>query len=342
MAPISYILTAGQIAGIAVGTVAFVGVIVVIVASFFFLLRKLRSARQQKQELEESGPQQNQEEPEPQNEQELEEPEEPKPWQLTPDYHHWLMCGRWDDFESRWLKMGMWTDRLTWKYCHKRDIPQDANQLEESLAIFELDEHTRSRIARLCLDPKTRWVALRSLLARVLTAGMDVFNITSLSLLPPHLVAFLRSLPPFGEKGQSRLGGMLFVIDMWRRCSARIFYHAERPHAQPLPPLTMIAPQMEALIAAFQQYLQYFYEEPDKNMAEIERILRGLVEDAAVSAYYVFSECSAFRFVYEPPSGDEKEIVITPGVEVLTYLNGDSVAKPFQKFEAEVVSMAHL
>lgn len=87
------------------------------------------------------------------------------------------------------------TDHVENNY-HLQPIQQDVSVIKDTLSGLGLEEWTESRIASLSVEPRTRHVAIRNLLAHVIFTALDIRNTRGPSLLPPEMVAFVRSLPP--------------------------------------------------------------------------------------------------------------------------------------------------
>ena len=76
---------------------------------------------------------------------------------------------------------------------HRENSPVTPEALHSSLRQLQLSEDTCRIVVKLSIDPNTRCLAIRHLLALVIFSNLDVHSVGSLSLLPPTLKELSRS-----------------------------------------------------------------------------------------------------------------------------------------------------
>ena len=75
--------------------------------------------------------------------------------------------------------------------------------LEKGLAEAGYSERSVSEVASLLINQRTRFAAIREVIARILIGNLEARCRPELSLLPPQIVGFVKSIPPV-----ERLGGV--------------------------------------------------------------------------------------------------------------------------------------
>jgi hypothetical protein len=80
-------------------------------------------------------------------------------------------------------------------------IRQDQGSLAQAIASLPFLKHDAQFLAHLCFSPSTRHAALRHLIAVTLFSAIDFSTFRKHALLPPAVLAFWESFPPFrGDK----------------------------------------------------------------------------------------------------------------------------------------------
>ncbi|KAK0617574.1 hypothetical protein B0T14DRAFT_498563 [Immersiella caudata] len=111
--------------------------------------------------------------------------------------HHYLLDGEGDsEMVGELTSLGhLLKDHVQASY-HKAPVGRDhLSQVNSSLSSLGLDRATQAQIASLALNERTRHIAIRGLLARIIFSALDVSSASSLSLLPPSVAAFSRTIP---------------------------------------------------------------------------------------------------------------------------------------------------
>ena len=91
--------------------------------------------------------------------------------------------------------LGFLIEQHVQSHYHQRPLNNISESLDSSLAQLGVPGDARKSILGLALSPKTRSVAIRSLLAWVIFSNLSIHTPSSLSLLPPSVTAFVQSLP---------------------------------------------------------------------------------------------------------------------------------------------------
>ena len=99
---------------------------------------------------------------------------------------------------------------------HLQPVNIDINVLRQSLGGLNLDEATQNQIAALAVEPHTRCIAIRHLLALSLFSAVDVHFVHGRSLLPKGVVAFIKGLGFERGVDDSRTGGCFFLLFLFR------------------------------------------------------------------------------------------------------------------------------
>lgn len=108
----------------------------------------------------------------------------------------YLLQGSNDDQIAEELEfMGDMIEEHVKNNYHLKRVNINHNMLRKSMDGLYLDEGMRDQIALLALEPHTRHVAIRHFLALSIFSALDVHYAHDMSLLPPGISAFMRSLP---------------------------------------------------------------------------------------------------------------------------------------------------
>ncbi|KAK4199554.1 hypothetical protein QBC40DRAFT_176011 [Triangularia verruculosa] len=212
---------------------------------------------------------------------------------------------------------------------HQRPVSYSPDVLKQSLEGLGLDEWTQSQVLAMSLDVTRRHAAIRSLIARVMFAALDITNLSGPSLLPPQVMAFIRTLPPSSTSNfKNPHARVREVLDMWRRCSAALMQN-HRWLLSTLEPSQDIRQQARELSQALSKYLAHFAEEPAEGRLDHGEKLYLLVEEYLNFGYLIFSSPCNWRFPFEAERKDWSEgIVVRPGLERVSGYHGEVFDDP--------------
>ncbi|KAK4230728.1 hypothetical protein QBC38DRAFT_332349, partial [Podospora fimiseda] len=228
-----------------------------------------------------------------------------------------------DEITSELTALGhLITDHVENNY-HLQSIHQDPAVIQDSLSGLGLDDWTRSQVANLALNPGTRHIAIRSLLAHVIFSALDIRNIEGPSLLPPEVTDFVKSLPPGKplEPGTSNAK----ALETWRRLSAFLLHEAGQERS-PLPLPASITPQIESLLNTLDRFLCYFVHDDNRAIFDQRRNLDGVIRECATLGYVIFSHPCEWRYSFQVES--RNQIVVLPGLERLSKREGETYDSP--------------
>ncbi|KAK3983899.1 hypothetical protein QBC44DRAFT_278375 [Cladorrhinum sp. PSN332] len=214
------------------------------------------------------------------------------------------------------------TDHVENNY-HLHPIHQDPAVVKDSLSELGLDDWTQSQVANLSLDPRTRHVAIRSLLAHVIFSALDIRNTEGPSLLPPEVAAFVKSLP----RGKSVEPGTpnAKALERWRRLSAFLLHETSQERS-PLPLPASITPQIENLLNAVDGFLGYFVHDDNRARFDQKRNLDGVIRECATLGYLIFSHPCEWRYSFQVEA--RNDVVVLPGLERLSRREGETYDSP--------------
>ncbi|KAH8815520.1 hypothetical protein F5884DRAFT_747060 [Xylogone sp. PMI_703] len=212
------------------------------------------------------------------------------------------------------------------RYYHLDTVaPDSSDVLLACLEQLGLDKDFCNRILSLTLDPTTRVIAIRGLLARVIFSNLSTYSTGPLSLLPPVVTVFKQSLPKsyFLRDMPPDLRPLDAAAILWRRLTAYLMQEDPfiRMH---LEPPSSIKPQMEVLLTKLDQFLAPFAKASPDSSIPITRIehLEGTIDECTKFGYELFSIESEYRFSFKTPPGQEDGVVVLPGLEKVCMRNG--------------------
>ncbi|KAK4170149.1 hypothetical protein QBC43DRAFT_197508 [Cladorrhinum sp. PSN259] len=216
------------------------------------------------------------------------------------------------------------TDHVENNY-HLQPIYQDPAIIRDSLSGLGLDDWTQSYIANLSLDPRSRHIAIRSLLAHVIFSALDIRNTAGPSLLPTEVTAFVKSLPP--SKSLEPGTPNAKALETWRRSSAFLLHEARQSQERSSVPLpASITPQIQNLQAALDGFLGYFVHDDSRARFDQSRNLDGVIRECASLGYIIFSHSCEWRYSFQTES--RNDIVVLPGLERLGRREGEMYDSP--------------
>ncbi|KAL6410590.1 hypothetical protein AUP68_07017 [Ilyonectria robusta] len=118
-----------------------------------------------------------------------------------------LLMGASDsDVRRELASLGLLIDHHVRYHYHRDNILVTPDTLHASLRQLQLTEVTCHMVARLSIDPNTRYVAIRHLLALVIFSNLDTHSVGLLSLLPPTLKEMSRSRLGASKEKRDSLG----------------------------------------------------------------------------------------------------------------------------------------
>ncbi|KAF5584958.1 uncharacterized protein FSUBG_12621 [Fusarium subglutinans] len=216
-----------------------------------------------------------------------------------------LLTGASDsDIKSELGSLGNLIERHVDGHYHRDKISATSDTLHASLRDLHLTEATCSMIARLCIDPNTRYTGIRHLLALVIFSNLDLHTIDSLSLLPPTVKEF----------SQSRI----------------------RAPKQEQDPLS-VESQIDALITVLQKALDHFVpRDKGHSLKDQQASLAGVIRECVKFGYEVFSHPSDWEFTF---AQEEHGIIVVPGLKQRSSSTGDLYDPPKLVLAPEIVAV---
>ncbi|KAF4450008.1 hypothetical protein F53441_6792 [Fusarium austroafricanum] len=213
---------------------------------------------------------------------------------------------------------------------HHDNILATPDTLHTSLRKLQLTEATCSMVTRLSIDPGTREVALRHLLAVVIFSNLDTHTVGELSLLPPSLKELSRSRAwaPKQEQDDKRIA----------------FLMHENPETwTPLRPPPSVQSQIEALTTVLQEFLVHFVHTDDSHSIneygptkDQKEALACVFRASVKYGYEVFSHPTDWEFTY---AQEEQGIVVVPGLKERSSPGGVLLDPPDTILAPEVVAV---
>ncbi|RDA93492.1 hypothetical protein CP533_4012 [Ophiocordyceps camponoti-saundersi (nom. inval.)] len=211
-------------------------------------------------------------------------------------------------------------------HYHRRPMDEDASSLSQPLAKLGFNH----QVAALCLDHKTRQQALQHVLSHVIFTSVDFHSRAELSLLPASVSAFIEEIPSNKNEliGDSRMKSQAF--SQWRRLSVYLL-HPDRGLRTPLPSDNpRVTSQAQELTAELNTVLRFFSEPDTASQQEQTRHLELVILECAKLGYVLLSQPSDWRFVTENPGTKEADysIVVEAGLMKLSDRDGVPYRSP--------------
>jgi hypothetical protein len=180
-------------------------------------------------------------------------------------------------------------------------------------------EPGESEIAALLVNPRTRFAAIREVIARILVGNLEVRSRPELSLLPPQIVGFVKSIPPV-----ERLGGADNVFDKaftkWRHLSAFLIEPSRTSREAPKANEREIQAAIGRNVALINAILKPFINPGLESQRSQENNLRAIILEGAQLGLLLFSQPSVWAFSWKVPIGEES--------------SGNRAGRPFIVFPA--------
>ncbi|KAK8063049.1 hypothetical protein PG997_015146 [Apiospora hydei] len=227
-------------------------------------------------------------------------------------------------------------------FYHKQAVDVDIATLRH--AIERVDPGPNNALQHdvlpsLLLDPRTRAAAIQHTISHVLVKAIDFNSPGELSLLPPHVVGFVRSVPALERGGGNADVAMRKALGQWRTLTAYLM-QPHRSHRLPLVPSEEVAkPQIDQLALALTHVLRPFIDSEELSQTKQKRHLQALAFDCAKLGYALLSQPCEWQFVYENPDQDKGQhsLVLHPGLQKVGGWGGEKYGVP-QLVEAPVVA----
>ncbi|KAK1758162.1 hypothetical protein QBC47DRAFT_373824 [Echria macrotheca] len=183
-----------------------------------------------------------------------------------------------------------------------------------ALSGLGLEDAIQSRIATAALDERTRHVAIRSLLARVIFSALDMQCVGHLSLLPPQVTAFVTAMPMDTRIQQT--SQEINALASWRRLSTYLL-HKDRLDRLPLPVPASIEGQIRDLHDALDGFLSIFVPKDGSGRARTSQAksLERAIRACAKFGYAVFSHPCEWRYLFGTGAELGNGLVVLPGLE---------------------------
>ncbi|RSM01815.1 hypothetical protein CEP52_008325 [Fusarium oligoseptatum] len=216
---------------------------------------------------------------------------------------------------------------------HFDTILAGADTLHESLRPLQLSEGTRHTVVRLSIDPSTREVGIRHLLALVIFQNLDTHSVGSLSLLPPALKELFKSLPKASEESQDPRVEPALVV--WNRLTAFLMHHNPQG-LSPLRLLPSVESQVKTLATLLRRFLMHFARTGDDGSSDVQQTrLENLITACVEFGYAIFSDPYDWKFIF---SQEEREVLVMPGLEKLRNDMGELYDSPRVLLAPKVVT----
>ncbi|KAK0639008.1 hypothetical protein B0T16DRAFT_338588, partial [Cercophora newfieldiana] len=197
-------------------------------------------------------------------------------------------------------------------------VPVRVAAISKQMADLPSNAALHSRLPHLLLDPRTRHVALRSLIAGVVFTALDVHTAGDLSLLPRGVVDFVRTAPT--GLTQEATPHAIKAMNAWRRLSGYLL-NANRQERSPLSPPPEITMQISELQSTLEKVLAMFTIDGHSQGPALER----LIFRCANLGYALFSHPCEWRFLFrrEDSTQGSGPVVLLPGLERLSGPDGE-------------------
>ncbi|CAG1982885.1 unnamed protein product [Fusarium graminearum] len=215
-------------------------------------------------------------------------------------------------------------------FYHLDNVSVTPSTLHASLRKLHLTDATCHMIARLAIDPKTRYLTIRHLLARVIFSNLDTHNITSLSLLPPTVKELFLSRATFRVDG--RPPRFETAVRSWHRITA-LLLHENPPSREFFKPPPSVKSQIDELATVLQESLVHFVRKDNDDQHDH---LTFIIERSVKLGYEVYAHPNEWEFIFPE---DEEALFVTPGLNLITDDRGVPHDPPFVALDPEIVAI---
>ncbi|KAI1503334.1 hypothetical protein F5X99DRAFT_417300 [Biscogniauxia marginata] len=227
------------------------------------------------------------------------------------------------------------------EHYHLHLVQCNTNILSLSLTRLGVDQSapmTTHHLASLALNPTTRHVAIRHVIAKVAFTSVAMDGNPPISLLPLRVTPF-NLIAPSEEHILGDLEDIQFALTKWRQLSAFLL-HPDHSDRSPLVPSEDVSTQQaQELAIALNAFLAPFISEDREAKYEQENHLREVIVECATFGYLLFSQPSEFRFRFDNAEGQQK-IVVCPGIDKISDKEGRRYPSAVQAIISPLVESA--
>ncbi|KAG5800752.1 hypothetical protein H9Q69_000311 [Fusarium xylarioides] len=250
-----------------------------------------------------------------------------------------LLTGASDsEIKQQLSALGLLIRRHVDGHYHRDNITATLDTLYSSLRQLQLSEAACHKIARLSIDPNSRRVAIRHLLALVIFSNLDIHTVGSLSLLPPTVKEMSQSRATALKEGHDSL--VETAWESWYRITAFLMHEKPKTRSPLLPPPSAKS-QAEALISALQEYLCHFVRRDDDHSIDDQLAgLAGVIRESVKFGYEVFSHPSDWEFTYT--KDEQGGVVVVPGLAKRSSNTGELYRPPKMILTPEIATIKGL
>ncbi|KAK1829524.1 hypothetical protein QBC39DRAFT_356335 [Podospora conica] len=193
---------------------------------------------------------------------------------------------------------------------HSAPLGQDClEKIRSSLSDLGFDREKQSHIANLALNERTRQIAIRAVLARVIFSALDPRS-SNPSLLPPSVVAFVKTVPL--NRDGKLTSQDIAALSTWRRVSAYLL-HEHRIDRSPLQIHADIDAQIGELRAALDGFLGIFVHKGDRARVSQSNGLERAIRACAKFGYKLFSHPCEWQLSFGTEA-ESSNVVVLPGL----------------------------
>jgi hypothetical protein len=236
------------------------------------------------------------------------------------------------EIASELIALGDLIEQHAESHYHINSIEADSAALRQTLVSLQVGNRRGERteaIVSLALNPRTRLIAIRHVLSRVLFSSIDVRVHRSPSMLPVPVVDFLQSIPEV-EQGADNAEATLAALSQWRSLSAFLL-HPHRSQRSPLVPLERsISSQTQACVAELNQFLAPFIHADPTSRMQQNNHLQAVIMECTKFGYSIFSHPCEWQFDFDTKGahGGLNRVVLCPGLNKLSSQDGTRYDAP--------------
>ncbi|KAG5772926.1 hypothetical protein H9Q72_001105 [Fusarium xylarioides] len=244
--------------------------------------------------------------------------------------NHNLFTGASDsEIKKQLTSLGILIHHHVEGHYHRNKVLTSSETLHTALRQLQLPEPTCRKVVRLSIDPTTRCVAIRHLLAVVIFSNLDIHTVGSLSLLPPTVKELSRSQAGTPREEQYSLGN---------HAHTSAFLTHENPQTRtPLLPPPSVKSQAESLITLLQEYLVYFVQKDNNHTIDDQKDgLAGVIRQCVKFGYEIYSHPIDWEFTFPH---EQQAIVVVPGLRQRTTNKGQLHDRPKTVLAPETVAV---
>ncbi|KAJ8130838.1 hypothetical protein O1611_g2787 [Lasiodiplodia mahajangana] len=226
----------------------------------------------------------------------------------------------------------------TESHYHTKPVQLDSGRLCQPLKDLGIEKDSTSAIEKLvslALDPRTRFSAIRYVIAKAAFESTVIGGSTCISLLPPLLSGLSLAMPSLGDHS-GVYEGLEFAIARWRQLTAYLL-HPNRSQGTSLVLSEGISTQeAQKLTVLLNKILEPFVSGDREGRYEQENNLREVIVECATFGYVLLSQPYDYRFRFESES-EPNTLVVCPGLDKLIDEEGRCYQVPLPQIVAPVV-----